>query len=158
MPGTDFHVDPVILLGWLGAAAFLAILWLIHLRTRDAGISDFGWAASLGGLAVFYALALDGGWPPRRALVAGLAALWSLRLSWYLLVDRVLPPGSPMARLGTLRPVRVRDGNARIALWRPVFHQGRTPLIVRCPRGDGRSSRYLLRLPFGAPRRDPGGR
>ena len=36
---------------------------------------------------------LDEGWAPRRALVAALAGLWAARLSWYLLVDRVLPPG-----------------------------------------------------------------
>lgn len=85
-------MGPVAALLWgaLGAAAFLTALWAVQLRTRDAGISDFGWAASLGGLAVFYAVTLDAGWEPRRWLVASLAGAWSARLAWYLLVDRVL--------------------------------------------------------------------
>ncbi len=81
---------PALLWGALGASAFLTVLWAVQLRTRDAGISDFGWAASLGGLAIFYAFTLDAGWEPRRWLVASLAGAWSARLAWYLLGDRVL--------------------------------------------------------------------
>ena len=82
-----------ILQGAAGSGAFLLVLWAIQLRTRDAGISDFGWAASLGGLAVFYAAVLEIGWEPRRWLVALLAAGWSARLAWYILADRVLKGG-----------------------------------------------------------------
>lgn len=103
--------------GWLWAAAFLTALWAVQLRTRDAGISDFGWAASLGGLAVAYALTLDAGWPTRRALVAALAGLWSARLSWHLLTDRVLPPGED----GRWRALRERWGGRAPALFFLVF-------------------------------------
>lgn len=107
----------LLLSGAIGASLFLVALWLVQLRTRDAGISDFGWAASLGGLAVFYALALDAGWPPRRALVAALAGIWSARLSWHLLVDRVLPAGED----GRWRALRERWGDRAPAGFFGVF-------------------------------------
>lgn len=68
----------------------MTVLWLVQRRTGDAGIVDVGWAAALGSLAVFYALVLEAGLPARRALVAVLAAFWSVRLSSYLLWNRVL--------------------------------------------------------------------
>jgi steroid 5-alpha reductase family enzyme len=124
--------------GWLGAAALLTVLWAIHLRSRDAGISDFGWAASLGGLAIFYALELEQGWGPRRVLVAALAGVWSARLSAYLLLDRVLPPGED-GRWGALRE-RWGDG-APIAFFfvfqlqaaLAVFLSGAYLLAMRAP-------------------------
>lgn len=76
--------------GAVGIVLGLVVLWGIHLRTRDAGISDVGWAAGVGLLAVWYALVLEAGWAPRRWLVAALAATWALRLAGHLLVDRVL--------------------------------------------------------------------
>jgi steroid 5-alpha reductase family enzyme len=79
----------LLLAGWAGAAALMAVLWLWHLRLRNAGIVDVGWAMSVAGLAVFY------GWfgpgdPARRAILAAMMATWGARLAWYLLHDRVL--------------------------------------------------------------------
>lgn len=86
--------------GWLLASAAFALLWLRELFTQEANVVDAGWAAGLGVLAVFYALAA-GGWAPRRSLLALLAGSWSARLAWYLLVDRVLgkPEDARYARL-----------------------------------------------------------
>lgn len=103
--------------GSAGAGALLVVLWAIQLRTRDAGISDFGWSAAIGGLAVFYALALDDGDPARRALVAALAGGWSARLSTHLLVDRVLPQGED----GRWRGLRERWGGRAPGLFLPIF-------------------------------------
>lgn len=73
----------------LGAAALLQLaLYLVMLRTRNAGIVDAGWAASLGLMAVGYALAYDGD-PWRRGLLAVIAGSWGLRLAWHLWTDRV---------------------------------------------------------------------
>lgn len=68
-------------------------------------------------MAVFYALALDRGDPARRALVAALAGGWSARLSWHLLVDRVLPAGED----GRWAALRERWGARAPALFLPVF-------------------------------------
>lgn len=100
MPG-DVPLE-LLLTGWAAVAAFLAVLWGVQIRTRDAALSDVGWAASLGGLAVFYAAALDVGWAPRRWLVAALAGGWAARLGWHLTVDRVLA-GEEDARWARLR-------------------------------------------------------
>lgn len=97
-------MTPISALSWgaAGSAAFLLVLWGIQQRTKDAGISDVGWAASLGGLAVLYAATLDAGWAPRRWLVAALAAGWAARLAWHLLTDRVLT-GEEDGRWASLR-------------------------------------------------------
>src|SRR5207244_3558559 len=69
-----------------GAAVTLAlmtVLWFLHLRLKDAGIVDIGWAAGLGILAVLYGV-LGAGWPVRRILVASMGGLWGFRLALHL--------------------------------------------------------------------------
>ncbi len=61
----------------------MAGLWVLHLRLRDAGVVDPGWAAGLGVCAVLYG-ALGTGWPPRRAAVAAMGLVWSVRLAAHL--------------------------------------------------------------------------
>jgi steroid 5-alpha reductase family enzyme len=82
--------------------AVMVILWAIQLRTRDAATADVGWAVLIAGGAVALALLL-GGDPWRRALVAGLAAGWALRLALYLLRDRVLSGRGEDGRYRALR-------------------------------------------------------
>jgi len=61
---------------------------VVQARTRDASLVDVGWAAGLGFLALSCAYLLPGD-PTRRALVGGMAAVWSLRLAAHLYFDRV---------------------------------------------------------------------
>jgi steroid 5-alpha reductase family enzyme len=75
----------------LGAATVALImfaLWAIHLRLRNAGVVDIGWAASLGILAVLYGTLGTAPLIPRCILTA-MAAIWSARLSAHL-AKRVL--------------------------------------------------------------------
>ena len=74
--------------GWILATAVMALVWLWHLRLRNAAIVDAGWAFLVGGLAVLYAV-LGDGWPPRRAAIAFMMGSWGARLTVYLLYDRV---------------------------------------------------------------------
>jgi steroid 5-alpha reductase family enzyme len=70
----------------LAAGATLALmtsLWAFHLRRRNAGLVDPGWSAGLGLVALLYG-ALGPGWEPRRAAVAAMGFLWSLRLTAHL--------------------------------------------------------------------------
>jgi steroid 5-alpha reductase family enzyme len=79
------------LLMW-GAAAMAAMmltLWLIHLPMRNAAIVDFGWAFGLGVLGIGYAY-FGGGHGLRPILLAAMTGIWSFRLAFYLLFDRVL--------------------------------------------------------------------
>jgi steroid 5-alpha reductase family enzyme len=82
----------LVLAGWIPIAAVMTALWLVQRRTGDAGIVDAGWAAGIGALAVFYAVAADGAFE-RRLLIAAMAATWSLRLTHHIVVDRLLPDG-----------------------------------------------------------------
>lgn len=77
--------------GWIaaGTAGLMFLLWLIQLRTRDAGVVDVGWAASLGAAAAFCGLT-GGGDEVRRLIIGGMGAVWGFRLAWHLLTDRVL--------------------------------------------------------------------
>ncbi|HQR46426.1 MAG TPA: DUF1295 domain-containing protein [Thermoanaerobaculia bacterium] len=69
-----------------GAALVLVLmggLWVFHLRVKDAGVVDVGWAAGLGLLALYYA-AVGPGWAARRALVGILGGVWAFRLASHL--------------------------------------------------------------------------
>ncbi len=77
------------LAGWAVAALLMLLAWAVQLRTRDAGVVDFAWAAGLGLLALGYALLADGD-PLRRMLMAILAGGWSFRLAGYILFNRVI--------------------------------------------------------------------
>jgi steroid 5-alpha reductase family enzyme len=107
----------LLLLGWALMAAMMAVLWLVQRARGDAGVVDVGWAAGLGALAVLYAAA-GGGPPLRRAVVAAMAAVWSLRLALHLLTDRIV--GKPED--GRYRTLRARwGGRAQLRFF--VFFQ-----------------------------------
>lgn len=84
-------VLPVVLVlaGWALAAAVMLALWRWHLRLGNAGVVDVGWTISVALLAAVDAVA-GPGYPPRRALIAGMIGIWGLRLATHLLRDRVL--------------------------------------------------------------------
>jgi steroid 5-alpha reductase family enzyme len=88
--------------GWFIVALAMVVLWLIQLRTGDAGIVDVAWTGGLGFLAIFFAVGFDGGVAARRWLIAALVAIWATRLLVYLLRDRILS-GEEDGRYQTLR-------------------------------------------------------
>ena len=70
----------------LGAlCALFALLYLGARRLDNYGIVDIAWSYAFGALAGFYAL-LGPGWPVRRALIAAMALVWSVRLGTHLAV------------------------------------------------------------------------
>lgn len=81
-------VFSLVLLGWLAAAGLMALLWLVQLRTGDAGIVDVAWAAGVGLLSIGFAL-FSPGLPARQWLVLTVVLVWATRLAGYVLV-RVL--------------------------------------------------------------------
>ncbi len=58
-------------------------LFVLARRMNNYGIVDIAWSYAFAAIAVLYA-ALGHGWQPRRALLAGLAAIWSGRLGTHL--------------------------------------------------------------------------
>jgi steroid 5-alpha reductase family enzyme len=118
-----------LLFGWVAMAAMMAALWFLQRARHDAGVVDVGWTAGLGILAVLYATA-GGGDPLRRALVAVMAGGWSLRLTCYLLADRIV--GKPEdGRYRTLRARWGKRAQARFFL----FFQGQAvaDLVLSLP-------------------------
>jgi len=66
-----------------GLAILFTLVWLVQLRTRNAGLIDAVWAWTLGLLAVWYAC--RGPAPaPLRLLLALLGGTWGLRLGIHL--------------------------------------------------------------------------
>jgi len=118
--------DPVIqvVLGLLAASAMMAVLWLLQLRTRNAGVVDVGWAGGIGIVGVLFALTSDGD-VSRRLLVGVLIGGWSARLAVYLLVNRVL--GRPEeGRYVTLR----RAWGAKAEFKLLLFFQAQAVLVL----------------------------
>ena len=94
-------VPQALLAGLLLMSVLMTLLWLWQRAHTDAGIVDVGWASGLGVLAVLDAVVMPGD-PARRVLVAALAGIWSFRLGWHLLTDRIV--GKPEdGRYQTLR-------------------------------------------------------
>ena len=87
-----------------------AVVYLVARALDNYGIVDVAWAYAFGALATFYAMA-GAGWGVRRALLATLVALWSLRLGTHLLVRVASHHPVEDSRYGQLR----RD-------WAAVFH------------------------------------
>lgn len=89
----------------LTAAALSVVmfgLWWVQTRTRDASSVDAAWAFGIAGAAVIYGITGDGD-PTRRWIIAGLAAIWGLRLGGYLLFDRVFRATAEDGRYRAMR-------------------------------------------------------
>lgn len=84
------------------AMAVMVVLWVRQLWTRDATSVDVGWAATIGAVAVGAAW-FGTGSALSRGLAAGIAIVWSGRLSLHLLVDRVLRHRGEDGRYAALR-------------------------------------------------------
>jgi steroid 5-alpha reductase family enzyme len=83
------HVVHLAVLGALIVAGMMFVLWLVHLLIHNAAIVDVGWAAGLGGLALFYAV-VGPGYPARKWAIASMAGFWGLRLAAHLFLTRIL--------------------------------------------------------------------
>lgn len=79
------EMDPFLiwLLGWALMALVMTGVYVRARQLDNYGWVDVFWSYGIGLVAVFYALLLDGWWG-RDVLVAGLAAVWSLRLGTHL--------------------------------------------------------------------------
>lgn len=73
------------LISWAAVATVMTLVWIWAYSIKNAGVVDIFWAFNFLVIAlVIYFLAE--GHEPRKMMVCGLAALWSLRLGIYLLI------------------------------------------------------------------------
>lgn len=75
----------LLLVALASLCALFAVLYLVARRLDNYGIVDIAWSYAFAALASFYAL-FGPGWPVRRALIAALAVVWSLRLGTHLAI------------------------------------------------------------------------
>lgn len=73
----------LILSALAGLCALFAALYFVARKMDNYGIVDVAWSYAFSLLAVYYALFAPG-WPVRRALIAAMAIIWSLRLGTHL--------------------------------------------------------------------------
>jgi steroid 5-alpha reductase family enzyme len=66
-----------------GLAVIFALFYLLARRINNYGIVDIAWSYAFAVLALFYAVGAAG-WPVRRAVLATMVVLWSLRLGTHL--------------------------------------------------------------------------
>ncbi len=76
-------IGPSLALALVAMAVVMALVWLVAVRIRNAGIVDVAWSCNFSLLAVLYAALLPG-FLPRRLLVTVMAVSWSARLGTYL--------------------------------------------------------------------------
>jgi steroid 5-alpha reductase family enzyme len=84
-------VDPLrlVLAAYLAMVVFMAVLWAVQLRLRNASIADVGWCAGLIGTVLWY-VGQAAGEAERKLLVSILVSLYAGRLGFYILFDRVV--------------------------------------------------------------------
>jgi len=74
---------PLILSALAGLCLVFAALYVLAKRIDNYGIVDIAWSYAFAALVLFYAC-FSSGWPVRRALIATMGGLWSLRLGTHL--------------------------------------------------------------------------
>lgn len=82
----------LLLVAWAAMTLVMSGLWFVQRVRGDAGIVDVAWGLGVGLLAALFAWQSSAGDVLRRQLVAGLALLWSLRLSGHILLRLVRLP------------------------------------------------------------------
>jgi len=65
------------------ACGVMTLVWGIAVRRDNYSVVDIAWAGNFTSLALLIA-GLSTGWAPRRALIAGLFIIWSIRLATHL--------------------------------------------------------------------------
>ena len=93
---------PLLFWGWIVLMAIFAALWMRQLRTRNATSVDAAWSSTIGLLGMIAAILATGS-APQRILAAVVIGLWSLRLSWHLVADRILSDTAEDGRYRALR-------------------------------------------------------
>ncbi|HVS51986.1 MAG TPA: DUF1295 domain-containing protein [Opitutaceae bacterium] len=113
------------LFAMLALCVAFAALYFVARRIENYGIVDIAWSYAFGALALFYAFA-GRGWLERRALLATMAGVWSLRLGTHLFVRVAKHHPTEDARYAQLR----RDWAANFAAKMFGFFQMQAVSVV----------------------------
>ena len=75
----------LIFVALLFSSLLMLVLWLIQLKTHNAGIVDVAWSFATGLIGVWFAISLIEGTVLRNIIVASMIGFWGIRLGVYLL-------------------------------------------------------------------------
>ncbi len=85
------EMGEVMLLAWSYIAVMMLVLWLVQVRTKNAGFVDMGWALGLAISCIVYFIKIDG-LPLRKTLILTMILVWAFRLIWLLVLRLIKDP------------------------------------------------------------------
>lgn len=132
------EIAKLLLIVWVVMTLVMAALWYVQKIRGDASVVDAAWAAGVGGAGALFALAANGSFS-RRMLFLAVIGAWSMRLTFYLLFNRVIGKGED----GRYRQLR-QDWGARAQRNFFVFFQAQAVFVL------------LFAIPFGPVAFHPG--
>ncbi len=115
----------LLLLALTALLLIFSVCYLLARRLENYGIVDIAWSYAFGALTAFYAL-FAAGWPVRRALLATMVVLWSVRLGTHLAIRVIRHHPQEDGRYRQLR----RDWSAQFALKMFGFFQLQAVSVV----------------------------
>ena len=122
----------IILIGLLIIVTIMSILWLVHLKTKNASFVDIGWATGILIMSFLFFLFLDG-YQPRKNLVIFIISIWAIRLI-LLLVTRIKNDRREDKRYSRIRnDWNLKDYNTNFLFYLLFQFQGILSIILSIP-------------------------
>ena len=121
---------PLVLWTWLALAIFFGVIYGVARKLDNYGVVDIAWSYAFCFVAFGYAFFATG-WEVRRALLAAMVTVWSLRLGTHILVRVVKHHPEEDARYKQLRS----DWKKHLTIMMAVFLQlqGVSILLLAVP-------------------------
>jgi steroid 5-alpha reductase family enzyme len=120
----------MILIALAIAAIVMTIIWLIQLKTKNAGIVDIAWSYNFPIIAIVYYFTGDG-FEQRKLLILGMVLIWGVRLGTHLFVRVLGHHDTEDTRYAALR-IEWRD-NLNYKFFRFFQFQAVTNVVLSIP-------------------------
>lgn len=78
----------VLLYGFIISYVFFIVLWIVQVKSNDAGWVDIGWTLGLGSLVICLGITSEG-LLARRIIASLLIGIWAIRLASFIIKDRL---------------------------------------------------------------------
>lgn len=73
----------LIVTAWIGLSVVFGLFFIVARRINNYGVVDIVWSYAFAALGIYYAM-FGSGWSVRRAMIASMVTLWSVRLGTHL--------------------------------------------------------------------------
>ena len=78
----------VLLYGFIISYVSFVALWIVQVKSKDAGWVDIGWTLGLGSLVIYLGITSEG-LLTRRIIASLLIGIWAIRLALFIIKDRL---------------------------------------------------------------------